>query len=241
MGIGMNSHPYEMPVHDRGEKYSAFFIGNYPSILADLSDLSRRQFERWLAQEVVHWPDDLFRFEGGQLVPGPLFGQWIAWRATIVQQFIRAAERIVHTIKPQVAFAAYVGGWYPRYWDEGVNWAAPASSLPFTWVTPEWRKAAIAEYLDYLMVGLYYPALSRLDAWRGHHPLWMSVEGGAMLASEVVGEATSPVGSLLLPLYEGNPIAFQAALKSARRLTRGVMLFDLVCLDRYAWWHLLKP
>jgi len=213
----------------------------YPSIFADVSDLSRRQFERWLGQDIVHWPDDLFRVEEGQLVAGPFFRQWIAWRATIIMQFVRAAEHIVHTIKSQAAFAAYVGGWYPGYWDYGVNWAASSSNPPFPWVTPEWQGAAIADYLDYLMVGLYYPMLSRFDAWRHRYPEWMSVEGGALLASQVVGDTTAPVGSLQLSLYEGDPAAFKAALHTTRQLTRGVMLFDLVYLDRYGWWDLLKP
>lgn len=213
----------------------------YPSGLADFSDLSRRQFELWLGRDVTQWPDDVFRIEEGHLVQGALFHQWIAWRATVIHQFIRAAERIVHTIKPHVAFANYVGAWYPRYWEEGVNWAAAFSTPSLPWVTPEWRSAATAEYFNYLMIGLYYPERSPFDAWRRGQPVWMSVEGGALLANEVVGGQTALVGSLLVSLYEGNPASFRAALSAARRLTRGVMLFDLVYLDRYDWWHLLQP
>ncbi len=212
----------------------------YSDIVADVSELSRERFEQWLGRRVAHWPGDLFRIEEGRLIPGPLFREWIAWRATIIQQFLRAAERVVHRLKPQVAFAAYFGGWYPRYWREGVNWAAADATPAFPWVTPGWRQAAVAEFFDYLMVGLYYPAVSRLDASRYGEPWWMSVEGGAGLAQALVGDATRPVGSLLLAAYEGNPAAFQAAWRAARRLTRGVMLFDLVYLDQYGWWDLLR-
>src|SRR2546427_112410 len=68
-----------------------------------------------------------------------------------------------------------------------------------------------------------------------------SVEGGAMLARELTAGATTPVGSLLLSLYEGQPERFAAALRSTRRLTGGAMLFDLVFLERYGWWNLLRP
>ncbi len=213
----------------------------YPDATADVSEDSRRRFERWLGRPVARWPDDVVQVDEAGLVQGPLFRQWVAWRAGIIRQFVEAASRVVRGLRPDLAFAAYVGGWYPVYWNESVNWAAPDAGLPFSWVTAEWRQAAVAQYFDYLMVGLYYPDISWVDAVRAHLPVWMSVEGGARLARDLTAGATTPVGSLLLPLYEGRPDRFRAALRSARRLTGGVMLFDLVFLERYGWWDLLNP
>jgi hypothetical protein len=61
------------------------------------------------------------------------------------------------------------------------------------------------------------------------------------MARMLTAGATTPVGSLLLPMYEGRPEVFRAALRSLRRQSGGVMLFDLVFVERYGWWDLLRP
>lgn len=213
----------------------------YPEMAADLSEDSRLRFERWLGRPVSRWPDEVVQAGQSGIVPGPLFRPWVAWRAGIIRQFVAAASRVARGLRPDVAFAAYVGAWYPVYYAEGVNWAAPSAALPYWWVTEPWREAAIGQYFDYLMVGLYYQDISAVDARRARVPAWMSVEGGALLARNLTAGATTPVASLLLPLYEGQPERFRAALHSAQALTGGVMLFDLVYLDRYEWWDLLSP
>ncbi len=213
----------------------------YPDITADVSDESRQRFEQWLGHPVAHWPDDVVQVEDYRTLPGPLFPQWAAWHAGIIKQFTRAASVVVRRMRPDVAFADYVGGWYPFYWNEGVNWAAPDAPLPISWATPQWREAGIAPYFDYLLVGLYYPEISWVDALREHLPTWASVEGGAYMARTLTAGATTPVGSLLLPMYEGRPEVFRAALRSLRRQSGGVMLFDLVFVERYGWWDLLRP
>lgn len=212
----------------------------YPDITADVSEASREQFERWLGWRLERWPDDVLQVRSGRIVRGPFFAQWVAWRATVIRQFVRAAETVVHAIKPNVAFAAYVGGWYPQYWNEGVNWASASFTPPYDWATPEWQRAAVAELFDYLMVGLYYSSLSPVEAALRGLPGWMSVEGGAQLAREVVADTRPVVGSLLLTSYEGNPNRFQAALQKTLELTSGVMLFDLTYLERYDWWQFLQ-
>lgn len=212
----------------------------YPDITADFSEVSREQFEQWLGWGVEGWPDSVLQIQSGRAVRGPMFPQWVAWRATVIQQFIRAAEHVVHGIKPTVAFAAYVGAWYPQSWNEGVNWAAASFTPPYDWVTPEWQRAAVAELFDYLLVGLYYSSLSPAEAALRGLPGWMSVEGGAQLAREVVQDVRPVLGSLLLTSYEGSPDRFQAALQKTRELTSGVMLFDLTYLERYDWWPYLQ-
>jgi hypothetical protein len=69
---------------------------------------------------------------------------------------------------------------------------------------------------------------------------WMSVEGGAILATELVGGATVPVPSLLLSLYEAQPDRFRAAVETSLAMLGSVMLFDLSHLDRFGWWSLLQ-
>jgi uncharacterized lipoprotein YddW (UPF0748 family) len=212
----------------------------YPDATADFSPLSRQQFETWLGRGVENWPQDVLSIEGGQIRQGPLFTLWTAWRATIIQQFVRAAESVVRGTKPGAAFSAYVGGWYPTYWNEGVNWAGSKATPNLPWITPEWRQASVAEMYDFLMIGLYYLPVRYFEALEQGSSAWMSIEGGAILATELVGGATVPVPSLLLSLYEGQPDRFRSAVETSLAMLGSVMLFDLSHLDRFGWWNLLQ-
>src|SRR3989442_15242646 len=91
------------------------------------------------------------------------------------------------------------------------------------------------------MVGLYYPEISWVDAVREHLPVWASIEGGAYMARTLTAGATTPGGSLLLPMDEGQPEGFRAALRSLRRQSGGGMLFCLVFGGRYGWGGFLRP
>ena len=212
----------------------------FPDGTADFSDLSRAAFEEWLGHPLESWPNDILMPFGGHLVQGPLFADWIAWRARIIHQFVRAAETVVHGIKPDIAFAAYVGGWYPTYWQEGVNWASRDGTPELPWVGPGWKEAAIGELVDFLMMGLFYARVSPFDAIRAGSPPWLSVEGGAAMARDLLAGGGVPVGSLLLSLYEHRPGQFRAALDTVLALHGGAMLFDLVFLERYDWWDILS-
>jgi len=212
----------------------------FPDGTADFSELSRSRFEAWLGRAVERWPDDVLAPTGALLAQGPLFPRWIAWRARVIQEFVRAAERVVHGVKPDIAFAAYVGGWYPVSWQEGVNWASPAASPELPWVTPEWNASAIGDLLDFALTGLYYVPLTQGDALRAGVAPWMSVEGGAVMARDLLAAGAPPVGALSLALYERQPDQFLAALEVTLRLLGGAMLFDLWHLERYGWWDLLS-
>jgi uncharacterized lipoprotein YddW (UPF0748 family) len=212
----------------------------FPDATADFSDLSRQQFEAWLGRPVETWPADILVANGTQVRQGPLFPQWVAWRATVIQQFVRAAESVVRGTKPGVAFSAYVGGWYPTYWNESVNWAAAKTTPSLPWITEEWKRASVAEMYDFLMIGLYYTPIRYFEALNQGSSAWMSVEGGAIMAVELTGGATAAVPSLLLSLYEGQPDRFRAAVELSLQMLGSVMLFDLSHLDRFGWWDLVQ-
>lgn len=211
----------------------------FPDGFADFSDLSRGQFEEWLGRPLEQWPNDVLTPNGGQLAQGPFFPLWVAWRASVIRQFVRAAERVVHRSRPDASFSAYVGSWYPTYWNEGVNWASAASTPDLPWVTPEWKEAAIGDLLDFLMPGLYFIPLKRADALRAGSPSWMSVEGGALMARDLLNGGAPPVGALLVSLYEHRPDQFRAALDAVQEIHGAAMLFDMVYLDLYGWWDFL--
>ena len=212
----------------------------FPDVTADFSDLSRQQFEAWLGRPVEGWPHDVLVSNGTRVRQGPLFPQWIAWRATIIQQFVRAAESVVRGTKPTAAFSAYVGGWYPTYWNESVNWAAAKTTPSLPWITEEWKQASVAEMYDFLMVGLYFTPIRSFEALSQGSSAWMSVEGGVLMAVELTGGATVLVPSLLLSLYEFQPEKFRAAVETSLQMLGSVMLFDLSHLERFEWWTILQ-
>ena len=54
-----------------------------------------------------------------------------------------------------MAKAAAVG-WYPTYYEYGVNWASESTIPEEEWASTEYYKTAFAELLDYLVVGCYF-------------------------------------------------------------------------------------
>jgi uncharacterized lipoprotein YddW (UPF0748 family) len=215
----------------------------YQDITEDFSPISRAGFEAFIGRRVQRWPQDIYAYaENGYWVarrPGPLYRAWLGYRAHTILTYTRAVASLVHTMKPQVAVAMYVGAWYPVYYDEGVNWASPHVEPPYPWIGPDWIHAGLAPLLDYLMIGLYYRPITVGEARVDHHDPEISIQGGALLGLSLVHGETSLVGSLLVSLYEPDPQRLTRAVEMSQRVTSGVMLFDLVYLDQDHLWRML--
>ncbi len=215
----------------------------YQDVSEDFSPLSRARFEAFIGRPVRHWPDDIYTYTASGFwvarVPGRLYRDWLGYRAHTIFTYTSAVARLVHTLKPQVAVAMYVGSWYPVYYDEGVNWASPQVQPPYPWIGREWIHAGLAPLLDYLMIGLYYRPVTILEARRAQHDPEISIQGGALLARALVNGDTPLVGSLLVSLYDGDPRLFARAVDMSERVTSGTMLFDLVYLDQTGLWETL--
>ncbi len=217
----------------------------YQDITEDFSPLSRAGFEAFIGRSIPHWPQDVYSYAASGYwvtrVPGPLYRAWLGYRAHTILAYTRAVTHLVHTLKPQVAVAMYVGAWYPVYYDEGVNWASPDVQPPYTWIGADWIRAGLAPLLDYLMIGLYYRPVTVAEARAGHHDPEISVQGGALLGLSLVHGETPLVGSLLVSLYAGDPKRLTRAVEMSQRVTRGTMLFDLVYLNEEGLWGALPP
>lgn len=217
----------------------------YQDISEDFSDLSRAGFEEYIGRRVEHWPDDIYQYvPSGYWVdrrPGPLYRAWVGYRAHTIFAFTRAAARLVHTLRPNVALGMYVGAWYPVYFNEGVNWASPNVHPPYAWVTDDWVRSGLAPLLDYLMVGLYYPPITVSEARRTHRDPSVSVQGGAKLALWLVDGDTPLVGSLLASLYEKEPSRLTQAIRVTQNMLGGTMVFDLIYLTGDFLWRALTP
>ncbi len=211
----------------------------YEDLTQDFSELSRREFEAFLGRPVARWPEDVYRYiPDGYWVrrePGPLYRTWLGFRARNIFTYVLSATRLVRALRPEISVGAYVGGWYPVYYEEGANWAHPTVHPPYPWVGEEWVRAGYAPLVDFLMVGVYYRPLTVREARdRRVNPIY-SVEGGIRLARFLVTEEVPVIASLYLPHYAENPGRLREALRVARRFASGVMLFDLVYLTDDLW------
>ncbi|MGH2372789.1 MAG: family 10 glycosylhydrolase, partial [bacterium] len=125
----------------------------YPGVDADFSDLSRARFEAFLGRRVSRWPHEVLQPAGGALRPGPLFPAWVAWRASVIQAYVRAASRLIRQMRPGIPVGMYVGAWYPTIFEFGQNWAHPEAPRLFPAWTDAWAQASLLPLLDYLMIG----------------------------------------------------------------------------------------
>lgn len=216
----------------------------YSNQYADFSDLSREKFEEYIGQTVQNWPEDIFQieFEGTtqQIVEGPLYKEWIEFRAHNIQSFFKKAEEFVHSIDDDLLFTTYVGSWYPLYYSEGVNWASRTYQGDYDWASENYHTTGYAETLDFIMTGNYYPEVTVEESDALGLPYWYSVEGSADLAMEAINYATFNYGSLYLNQYSGNPEQFRKAIRAVENNTHGIMLFDLVYLEQFGWWDILE-
>lgn len=228
----------------------------YPNISGDFSSASRVTFERFLGKHIARWPEDVYKIEvlkNGEVdrIPGPYYKKWLEWRAMVIHDFFKRARNVVKSVNHNVAFGDYVGAWYPTYFNVGVNWASDKyrTDKYYDWATINYHKAGYAQYLDLLFVGDYFYDVTEEEAIKSHTPppdsgkkpedyWWYSVQGSARIAETVVSGATPVYGSLYVQQYveKNDPHQFVRAIKEVIKDTQGIMIFDLVHLDKNDWW-----
>jgi hypothetical protein len=210
----------------------------YAGLDSDFSDQSRRLFEARLGRTVARWPYDVLDPSSGALRPGPLFTAWVAWRASVIQGYVRAASSLIKRMRPGLPVSMYVGAWYPAAFQFGQNWGRSEAPRLFRSWSLAWAEASVLPHLDYVMIGLYYRAVAPWEATQRGGAWWGTVAGGAELARQVAGDF--PVlGSVWLDLHRGDRAAGVAAVRAAARLTRGLMVFDLSDVESGDWWDVL--
>ncbi len=214
----------------------------YAAQTADFGPNSRAAFEASVGHPVA-WPDDVFRlspYPGQDILPGPLYHTWLAWRAGNITSWLTEATRIVRTTRPAAQVAVYVGSWYGDYEKVGSNWAGPDFQAPYAWLTPDYRKTAYAGLLDWLTTGCYYPEATLADAVaaRTGDP-GATVEGAGQVSNRVAADACWTYAGLYAAVYKDHPEQFARAIAAAGASTQGVMVFDLSQIVDYDWWHVL--
>jgi len=215
----------------------------YSSLQTDFSPLSRQLFEQWLGRPVERFPQDIYTFDavpGRPITRGPLFKQWLEWRAKTISDWQAEAAQAVQRRRPGAGVAAYVGSWYEDYYDVGVNWGAPDFAPGYDWMTDTYPATGYAARLSWITTGCYYPVAGRDDARQLGLPEDRTVQAAAETSVRAVNEATFVYAGLQLLDYKGKPEDFRKAVQMALQVTQGVMLFDLVYLEEYDWWNLLS-
>ena len=215
----------------------------YPNIYTDFSDITRKAFEKNIGREVRNWPDDVFSRDpvpGDDIIRGPLFKDWIKFRAQTIHDFLCDVRNIVKSTRRNAMLGVYVGSWYPLYYDVGVNWGSPNHKADYEWWPDGYEATGYADHVDYLCAGCYYTYPTRQDAIQHSEEEWKSVEAAAQECIKAVNDATFVYGSLYLYQYQGSPQRFTEAINQCLDKTQGCMFFDLVYVRKYGWWDTLQ-
>ena len=235
----------------------AFDRLRYNNLNSDFSDYSRKAFEAWAGVKVERWPQDIFEHAAAGVKQGKYFKQWLEWRAAVVKAFLAREAAQARAINPKLEVNIYAGSWYPFYYDVGVNWASDDFRAGYDWMTPGYHATGFAKLLDNFMAGCYYPSVTKqeLQAKKETYtdPLsgkvlpkadWFSVEGACEMANKAVMGAAPVYGGLYVYDYfnpdKADPARFGEALKMCIDKTDGVMVFDLVYIEKHNLWAALK-
>lgn len=214
----------------------------YPNIFTDFSDTTREAFEKHIGRKIDRWPEDVYERGAvpGEMTEGPLFKDWLKFRAKVMRDFLAEARETVKTARPQAQIGIYVGSWYPLYYDVGVNWGSPNHRAGLDWWPDGYEETGYADLVDYMMTGCYYMHPTRKDAIEHGDEEWKSVEAAAEESINAVKDATFVYGSLYLMQYNGSPERFKRAVHECLERTQGCMFFDLVYVRKYGWWEVIK-
>lgn len=223
----------------------------YTDINADFSEFSKQQFIEFMKTKFndasaanMNFPKDIvttWKESSGQLVPnvtGKYYKQWLYYRSSVIQDFVKKARLAVKSVKPTIEFGAYVGAWYGTYYQVGVNWASKEYdpfqdfNVRFDWAFPGYGETGYFEELDLLMTGNYFTQvmLSENQATAALKYHWWSIEG-SINGIEYITKAKKPLyGSLDIGNinYASKAEISRAIKYILSRSSGGVMLFDVV-------------
>lgn len=235
--------------------------GRFDGITSDFSQQSKKIFEDYAGIIVENYPNDILfwtKDEAGNDIwnRGKHFNKWIEWRSMIIHDFFKDARQAVKGINSNILFGDYTGGWYPSYYETGVNWASENydPSLEYDWATPDYKKSGYAELLDIYLSGLYFYEVTMAEVEkmnekemgnRGEAAMgrgreyWYSVEGCGKLVKKVTMDVVPVTGTIYVDQYKNNKEQFKKAVSMALRSTDGLGVFDIVHIINKNWWDVL--
>ena len=186
------------------------------------------------------WPEEIYELklvnEESEIVPGPLFQEWLEFRSKSIQSFFKRLINSVRSVDTAIPVANFVGAWYPTYYEYGVNWAGETNVPDEDWASRDYPKTALAEMFDYLVVGCFFPRITMEEAENADAEWWMSVEGSCIVSMEVVNGVCPVYGSLLVEQFADDGARFKTSLKTILNLTNGLYIYDLSYVEKYKYW-----
>ncbi|MER3403031.1 MAG: hypothetical protein C4337_06975 [Armatimonadota bacterium] len=213
----------------------------WANVYTDFSERTRQAFEA-LYGPVQNFPDDIVR---PPLLPregferGSRFGQWTEFRAQVIRDLLREIRRTVESVRP-IPIGAYVGSWYPTYYELGVNWASDALERPYGFVSDTYRFASYVFDLDYLMPGTYFgiPFMNEASLYEADEI--RTVEGMARRVMQWTNGELFVYAGIYAEDYRRDPMGFERAIRAACLSSNGVMIFDASHIVLWDWWELIR-
>ncbi|MBR1872227.1 MAG: family 10 glycosylhydrolase [Bacteroidales bacterium] len=211
----------------------------YPNIRSDFSDYSRAAFEEYIGAKVENWPSDVMTvysddnfgtYNKGKL---DLFQKWMAWRASLIQSYVKDIREVVKSIKPEVDLELWAAAWYQFRNEVGQNWASSTSkwaSTHYSWAGADYDVTGFADYLDIFHLGNYVKTVY------GNSESSWSMEYFTNLAKNLIGDACSLYDSF--GIYTG--ISIEEAVYYSYMNYDGVMIFELGAMASNNRWDRVK-
>lgn len=218
----------------------------YDGISADFSDLSRREFEKYIHAKVERFPEDILNWKkevGKRPVPeyGKWAKKWFEWRTKNITDFMALMRKEVKAVNPKISFGTYTGAWYPSYFEVGVNFASREydPSRDFDWATPEYKNYGYAELIDLYATGNYYTDIT-IEEYKKNNNLiwnetdsqaqqgtWYCVEGSCQHLRRILKE-NQFMGGILVDQFYDHPEKLTATIAENLKDADGLMVFDIV-------------
>lgn len=203
----------------------------YAGIDADFSPLARSKFEAVVGQKLT-WPDDVFKFTVNRNLtrgvrPGRFYDQWMAWRSSVIRDYLAEVRHAIRTVRPGTLLGMYAGSWYGDYPALGNNYASSKTEAGFWFMSPNYRKSGDAHLLDFIIPGCYYTTATIHEAMTKNVGIGASVEAAGRTVNSLVRDQAWTYAGLSLIDFKDDPDGLQNCLQAACASTEGVMIFDL--------------
>ena len=240
----------------------------FDGIQSDFSSVSRNAFEEYIGTSLDRFPEDIYEWvekehpdnatDGAEFErkPGPKYQDWLAWRTSVIYNYMKRAREVAKETDPDIIFGNYTGAWYPVYYEVGVNYASQKydPSDEYEWANEDYQKYGFAGLLDLFTTGNYFfevteeevEALNQEEVERHEAGMgttldfWYSVQGSARITREVVMGDTPIFCGLYVEQYDEHPDQFVRASQMCREESDGLMIFDIVHIINYDWWDVLE-
>ncbi|MBX3096912.1 MAG: hypothetical protein KF812_08620 [Fimbriimonadaceae bacterium] len=242
--IPLMMNPHSRAVKDRALGFIDEITRNYAvdavlyddrlrfgGIEADFSPEARAAFEKHVGRQ-LRWPEDVYSITYTNdlkrgLRPGRFYDTWMAWRASVMAEFVGEVRRLVARNRPTTQFGVYAGSFFGDYPRVGVNYASPELVAGYPFLTRAYRDQGFANQIDMLITGCYYRMGTIEEAMRRGESTGVTVEAGGIMSNRLANDHTWTYAGLMLATFEAEPERLELALQGAAATTQGIMVFDL--------------